>query len=81
MFLGCLCIHSSHSCEMRFNLRCSNSSIFCVAGFGATVSDESSSKQNGYPQNRYLKEAHQTLDNNLGKNNFTKHHIVTPKFL
>ncbi|XP_015238073.1 PREDICTED: synaptosomal-associated protein 29 [Cyprinodon variegatus] len=37
-----------------------------TGGFGAAASmDDSSSRQNGYPQNRYLKEAHQTLDNNL----------------
>ncbi|KAF3695573.1 Synaptosomal-associated protein 29 [Channa argus] len=37
-----------------------------TAGFGASASiDDSSSRQNGYPQNRYLKEVHQTLDNNL----------------
>ncbi|KAM9743406.1 synaptosomal-associated protein 29 [Menidia menidia] len=37
-----------------------------TGGFGATASmDDSSSRQNGYPQNRHLKEAHQTLDNNL----------------
>lgn len=37
-----------------------------TGGFGAAASvDDSSSRQNGYSQNRYLKEAHQTLDNNL----------------
>ncbi|MEQ2248345.1 hypothetical protein ILYODFUR_018254 [Ilyodon furcidens] len=37
-----------------------------VSGFGAAASmDDSSSRQNGYPQNRYLREAHQSLDNNL----------------
>lgn len=37
-----------------------------TAGFGASASmDDSSSGQNGYPKNRYLREAHQTLDNNL----------------
>ncbi|XP_019743215.1 synaptosomal-associated protein 29 [Hippocampus comes] len=35
-------------------------------GFGATGSvDGGSSTQNGYPQNRHLRQAHQTLDNNL----------------
>uniref|UniRef100_A0A3B4VMQ1 Synaptosomal-associated protein 29 n=1 Tax=Seriola dumerili TaxID=41447 RepID=A0A3B4VMQ1_SERDU len=37
-----------------------------TGGFGASASaDDSSSRQNGYPQNRHLREAHQTLDNNL----------------
>ncbi|KAF6730078.1 Synaptosomal-associated protein 29 [Oryzias melastigma] len=37
-----------------------------TSGFGATASVErSSSRQNGYPQNQHLREAHQTLDNNL----------------
>ncbi|XP_041856035.1 synaptosomal-associated protein 29 [Melanotaenia boesemani] len=37
-----------------------------TAGFGATASmDDSSPRQNGYSQNRHLREAHQTLDNNL----------------
>ncbi|XP_043964136.1 synaptosomal-associated protein 29 [Gambusia affinis] len=37
-----------------------------TAGFGAAASiDGSSSRQNGFPQNRYLRDAHQTLDNNL----------------
>lgn len=44
-----------------------------VPGFGASASlDDSSSSQNGYPKNRHLKEAHQTLDNNLGKKNKKK---------
>lgn len=36
-------------------------------GFGAAAAsaDDSSSKQNGHPQNRHLRSAHQTLDNNL----------------
>lgn len=41
--------------------------IFCVLGFGTASKDDSSSRQNGYPQNRQLREAHQTLDKNLGK--------------
>lgn len=46
-------------------------SYFCVPGFGAGASlDNDSSRQNGYPQNRHLREAHQTLDNNLGKKTF-----------
>nr|XP_020449299.1 synaptosomal-associated protein 29 [Monopterus albus]XP_020449300.1 synaptosomal-associated protein 29 [Monopterus albus] len=37
-----------------------------TGGFGATASvDDSSSRQNGYSQNKHLKEAHQTLDKNL----------------
>lgn len=37
-----------------------------TGGFGATASvDDSSYGQNGYPKNKVLKEAHQTLDNNL----------------
>lgn len=43
-------------------------SSFMVLGFGAAASiDDGMSQQNGYPQNRYLKDAHQTLDRNLGK--------------
>lgn len=43
-------------------------SYFIVLGFGATASiDDGSSQQNGYPKNRYLKEAHHTLDKNLGR--------------
>ncbi|KAM6965030.1 synaptosomal-associated protein 29 [Aplochiton taeniatus] len=36
-------------------------------GFGAAAAstDDSSSNQNGYPQNRHLRSAHQTLDTNL----------------
>ncbi|XP_057687427.1 synaptosomal-associated protein 29 [Corythoichthys intestinalis] len=35
-------------------------------GFGAMATvDGSSAAQNGYPQNKYLRQAHQTLDNNL----------------
>lgn len=37
-----------------------------TGGFGATASmDDGSYGQNGYPKNKVLKEAHQTLDNNL----------------
>lgn len=36
-----------------------------TGGFGATSVDDSSYGQNGYPKNKVLKEAHQTLDNNL----------------
>ncbi|XP_076586293.1 synaptosomal-associated protein 29 [Chaetodon auriga] len=37
-----------------------------TGGFGGAASlDDSSSRQNGYRQNRHLKEAHQTLDKNL----------------
>uniref|UniRef100_A0A3Q3WWM1 Synaptosomal-associated protein 29 n=1 Tax=Mola mola TaxID=94237 RepID=A0A3Q3WWM1_MOLML len=37
-----------------------------TGGFGAATSiDDSSSSQNGYPQNTHLREAHQTLDRNL----------------
>ncbi|XP_074526444.1 synaptosomal-associated protein 29 [Halichoeres trimaculatus] len=37
-----------------------------TGGFGASASmDDSSSRQNGRPQNRQLQEAHQTLDKNL----------------
>ncbi|XP_029294889.1 LOW QUALITY PROTEIN: synaptosomal-associated protein 29 [Cottoperca gobio] len=37
-----------------------------TGGFGASASmDDSSSRQNGYSQNRHLQEAHQTLDKNL----------------
>lgn len=38
---------------------------FCVPDFGGSGS--SMDDKNGYPQNRHLREAHQTLDNNLGK--------------
>ncbi|XP_072243670.1 synaptosomal-associated protein 29 [Leuresthes tenuis] len=37
-----------------------------TGGFGAAVSmDDHSSRENGHPRNRHLKEAHQKLDNNL----------------
>ncbi|XP_068559735.1 synaptosomal-associated protein 29 [Cebidichthys violaceus] len=37
-----------------------------TGGFGASASiDDDSPGNNGYPQNRHLREAHQTLDNNL----------------
>ncbi|XP_029019684.1 synaptosomal-associated protein 29 [Betta splendens] len=37
-----------------------------TGGFGAMATvDDSSSRPNGHPQNKYLKDAHQTLDNNL----------------
>ncbi|XP_054467284.1 synaptosomal-associated protein 29 [Anoplopoma fimbria] len=37
-----------------------------TGGFGASASvDDSSSGQNGYPKNKHLREAHQTLDKNL----------------
>lgn len=37
-----------------------------TGGFGAAASiDDSSSRQNGFPKNKVLREAHQTLDNNL----------------
>lgn len=43
-------------------------SALFILGFGAAASiDDSSSRQNGFPKNKVLREAHQTLDNNLGK--------------
>lgn len=41
--------------------------LFCVPAFGTTSKDDSLSRQNGLSQNRHLKEAHQVLDRNLGK--------------
>ncbi|KAF7200653.1 transcript variant X1 [Nothobranchius furzeri] len=47
-----------------------------TGGFGAASSlDSGSSGQNGYPQNSYLKEAHHTLDKNLG------HHLHSDQTL
>lgn len=37
-----------------------------VSAFGAASMDDNSSRQNGYSQNKHLKEAHKVLDNNLG---------------
>lgn len=41
--------------------------VFCVLGFGTASLDDSSLRQNGYSQNRHVKDAHQVLDRNLGK--------------
>lgn len=57
---------SSREQEDKYQASHPNLRKLDTAGFGASASiDSSSSRQNGYPQNRYLKEAHQTLDNNL----------------
>ncbi|XP_029915620.1 synaptosomal-associated protein 29 [Myripristis murdjan] len=58
----------SHSREHEDKYQASHPNLRKIdtGGFGASASiDDSSSRQNGYPQNKYLKDAHQTLDNNL----------------
>lgn len=57
---------SSREQEDKYQASHPNLRKLDTAAFGASASvDSSSSRHMGYPQNRYLKEAHQTLDNNL----------------
>ncbi|XP_047237983.1 synaptosomal-associated protein 29 [Girardinichthys multiradiatus] len=57
---------SSREHEDKYQASHPNLRKLDTGGFGAAASmDDSSSRQNGYPQNRYLREAHQSLDNNL----------------
>lgn len=59
-------VSSSREHEDKYQASHPNLRRLDTGGFGATASlDDSSSGQNGYPQNRYLKEAHNTLDRNL----------------
>lgn len=54
--------------------------IFCVLGFGTATKDDGSSRQNGYSQNRHLREAHQTLDKNLGKPKCSALVVIPPRW-
>ncbi|XP_034396835.1 synaptosomal-associated protein 29 [Cyclopterus lumpus] len=54
---------SSRGHEDKYQASHPNLRKLDTGGFGA--SDDGSSGKNGYPQNRHLREAHQTLDNNL----------------
>ncbi|XP_028270075.1 synaptosomal-associated protein 29 [Parambassis ranga] len=57
---------SSREHEDKYQASHPNLRKLDTGGFGAAASvDGGSSRQNGYPQNRVLREAHQTLDNNL----------------
>ncbi|XP_020499516.2 synaptosomal-associated protein 29 [Labrus bergylta] len=59
-------LSSSREQEDKYQASHPNLRHLNTEGFGASASiDDSSSRQNGYPQNRHLREAHQTLDNNL----------------
>ncbi|TMS03722.1 Synaptosomal-associated protein 29 [Larimichthys crocea] len=59
-------ISSSREQEDKYQASHPNLRKLDTGGFGAGASlDNDSSRQNGYPQNRHLREAHQTLDNNL----------------
>uniref|UniRef100_A0A3Q3EVX3 Synaptosomal-associated protein 29 n=2 Tax=Kryptolebias marmoratus TaxID=37003 RepID=A0A3Q3EVX3_KRYMA len=59
-------LSSSREHEDKYQASHPNLRKLETGGFGAAASmDDSSAGQNGYPQNRYLKEAHQTLDKNL----------------
>uniref|UniRef100_A0A4W5M2E7 Synaptosomal-associated protein 29 n=1 Tax=Hucho hucho TaxID=62062 RepID=A0A4W5M2E7_9TELE len=57
----------SHSKEHEGKYQASHPNLrkLDTGGFGTFASDDSSSSQNGYPANRQLRAAHQTLDNNL----------------
>lgn len=59
-------VSSSREHEDKYQASHPNLRKLDTGGFGAAASlDDSSSRQNGYPQNRYLQEAHNTLDRNL----------------
>ncbi|XP_051277717.1 synaptosomal-associated protein 29 [Dicentrarchus labrax] len=59
-------LSSSKEHEDKYQASHPNLRKLDTGGFGAAASvDDSSSRQNGYPQNKHLREAHQTLDNNL----------------
>ncbi|KAI3372679.1 hypothetical protein L3Q82_023145 [Scortum barcoo] len=59
-------LSSSREHEDKYQASHPNLRKLDTGGFGASASiDESSSGQNGYSQNRHLREAHQTLDKNL----------------
>uniref|UniRef100_A0A3Q3M0J9 Synaptosomal-associated protein 29 n=1 Tax=Mastacembelus armatus TaxID=205130 RepID=A0A3Q3M0J9_9TELE len=59
-------LSSSREYEDKYQASHPNLRKLDTGAFGAAASaNDSSSLQNGYPQNRHLREAHQTLDNNL----------------
>nr|XP_046243943.1 synaptosomal-associated protein 29 [Scatophagus argus] len=59
-------LSSSRAHEDKYQASHPNLRKLDTGGFGAAASlDDSSSRQNGHPQNRHLREAHQTLDRNL----------------
>ncbi|KAM7391323.1 hypothetical protein PAMP_022023 [Pampus punctatissimus] len=59
-------LSSSREHEDKYQASHPNLRKLETGGFGASASvDDSSSRQNGYPQNRHLRQAHQTLDSNL----------------
>ncbi|KAM6931016.1 synaptosomal-associated protein 29 [Xenentodon cancila] len=59
-------ISSSRQYEDKYQASHPNLRKLDTGGFGAAASvDDASSRQNGHPQNRHLREAHRTLDNNL----------------
>ncbi|XP_070689746.1 synaptosomal-associated protein 29 [Pempheris klunzingeri] len=59
-------ISSSREHEDKYQASHPNLRKLDTGGFGAAASpDDSSSRQNGYTANRYLRDTHQALDNNL----------------
>ncbi|XP_037337315.2 synaptosomal-associated protein 29 [Pungitius pungitius] len=59
-------VSSSRGNEEKYEASHPNLRKLETGGFGASASiDDDSSGNKGYPQNRHLREAHQTLDNNL----------------
>ncbi|KAJ0039401.1 hypothetical protein NL108_015548 [Boleophthalmus pectinirostris] len=59
-------LSDSRGCEDKYQASHPNLRKADTGGFGAASSTgESSYGQNGYPKNKVLREAHQTLDNNL----------------
>ncbi|CAG07838.1 unnamed protein product, partial [Tetraodon nigroviridis] len=58
-------ISSSREHEDKYQASHPNLRKLDTGGFGAASKDDGSSRQNGYSQNRHLKEAHQVLDKNL----------------
>ncbi|XP_047448099.1 synaptosomal-associated protein 29 [Mugil cephalus] len=57
---------SSREHEDKYQASHPNLRKLDTGGFGASTSmDDSSSRPNAYPQNRHLREAHQTIDKNL----------------
>ncbi|KAM9360917.1 synaptosomal-associated protein 29 [Symphorus nematophorus] len=59
-------LSSSRDHEDKYQASHPNLRKLDTGGFGAAASlDNGSSRQNGYPQNSHLRQAHQTLDKNL----------------
>ncbi|KAF7667042.1 hypothetical protein LDENG_00080560 [Lucifuga dentata] len=59
-------LSNSREHEAKYQASHPNLRKLDTGGFGAAASmDDNTFKQNGYPQNRHLREAHQTLDKNL----------------